>query len=142
MTIPYGKSLLPATVGFDRLLSTLDETFEIFKDQRRTFPPYNIIKHSDDEYEIEIAVAGYDKDDIEIKLDGTYLYIDGKNEKDTNIENAQYLWKGIANRSFQHKFVVSENLEIKQPTLKNGILRIMLNNVAKAKTAKTIPIAN
>ena len=71
----YGRNMLPLSVGFDHLLSTLQE----FEDIRKplAYPPYNIVKYDTDQYQIQIAVAGFDRDDIEIEYKNNQLTVNG-----------------------------------------------------------------
>jgi hypothetical protein len=68
LSLPYGKSLLPSTVGFDRLLSTIKEYDNLLGQgvKVQSYPPYNILKEDDENYTIEIAVSGFKRDEIEI----------------------------------------------------------------------------
>lgn len=124
----YGKSLLPSTVGFDRLLSTVDEFEKMFNTTKlATYPPYNIIKEDDTHYTIEVAVSGFKRQDIEIEAAGNKLYVNG------SVQDAQtevhYLHRGIGTRDFSHKFTIAENVLVKDADLVDGLLKIRLVSI-------------
>ena len=115
MTLHYGKSLLPATVGFERLLSTFEEFDRAVKPQ--TYPPYNLVKTSDTNWTIE----------IDITLDDGKLLVTGKNaDKDTTREFIHY---GIAKRDFNHRFILAQTVQVKSANIVDGLLIIELENI-------------
>lgn len=125
----YGKSLLPATVGFDRLLSTMEEFDNMFANAKTpTYPPYNIVKENDTEYTIEIAVSGFKRDDIEVTTDGNRLYVNGS-IKTTQTEDRNFLHRGIGTRDFSHKYTVADTVVVKGADLVDGLLVIKLENI-------------
>jgi len=124
----YGKSLLPATVGFDRLLSTVDEFERMFATTKlATYPPYNIIKEDDTHYTIEVAVSGFKRQEIEIETAGNKLYVNGAVQT-TNTET-QYIHRGIGTRDFSHKFTIADNVVVKDADLADGLLKIRLVSI-------------
>ena len=126
----YGRSLLPATVGFDRLLSTIDEFDKLFVEGNKTptYPPYNIIKEDDTSYTIEIAVSGFKSDEIEITSEGNKLYVNGA-IKTVQTEGREYLHRGIGTRNFSHKYTVADTVVVKGADIVDGLLVIKLENV-------------
>lgn len=142
MTHAYGKSLLPSTVGFDRLFSTLNEFEELFEHKKpATYPPYNIVKIDDDNYQIQIAVAGFGKDDIEIEYKNNQLTVNGAiNTESTTVE---YLHHGLASRDFSHAFKLSDIVVVKGADIVNGVLKIDLENIyPEEKKPRKIPIGD
>lgn len=142
MTHAYGKNLLPATVGFDRLLSTMEEFDKIFeKTKTPTYPPYNIVKFDDESYEIQIAVAGFSKEDVDIQLNQNVLTVNGVSQK---VESSiQYLHHGLASRDFRHTFRLSDNVIVDSADMINGVLKINLKNVIpEEKKPRKIQIGN
>ena len=114
----------PSAIGFDRMFNQLTKTFANSKDC--AYPPYNIIHDEEYKYRIEIAVAGFDKDEIEITVEDMVLTIRGeKTEKPDN----NYVYRGLSNRKFLRKFNLAEYVEVKDATLNNGILTISLEQV-------------
>jgi molecular chaperone IbpA len=119
---PYGQF----TIGFDSLFNRLES---IAKSSSHTsYPPYNIVKSSDDEYVIELALAGLSKDDISIVVQDHVLEIsyDGSTDDAGNVE---YTHRGISTRKFKKEFELSEYVEVNGASMENGILRILLKKV-------------
>jgi molecular chaperone IbpA len=124
----YGKSLLPSTVGFDRLLSTMEEFDRMFEGAKvPTYPPYNIIKEDDTNYTIEIAVSGFKRDEIDITTEGNKLYVNGAIS--TAKSEIQYLHRGIGTRNFSHKYTVADTVVVKSADIVDGLLVIKLQNM-------------
>lgn len=112
------------TVGFDDAIKRLDSLTKTVKTVG--YPPYNITKIDDNKYVIELAVAGFGKQDIEIELKENILAISGKVKND---QNNEYLYKGIADRAFTRTFSLADTVEIKNAYLMNGMLKIWLENI-------------
>ena len=127
LSLPYGKTLLPSTVGFDRLLSTFDEFETLLNRGVQTYPPYNIIKEDDTNYKIEIAVSGFSREDLDITFEGGKLCVDGEIKKTST--NRTYLHRGIGTRNFSHNFVLNEFVEVQGADIVDGLLVIKLENV-------------
>ena len=136
----YGRSLLPATVGFDRLLSTMEEFDNLFANTKiPTYPPYNIIKQNDTEYTIEIAVSGFTQEDIEITSEGNVLHVNGSIK--TAKSDVHYLHRGIGTRDFSHKYTMADTVVIKSADMVNGLLVIkLLNMIPEEKKPRKIEI--
>lgn len=115
------------TVGFEDTFKRLSElTDSAIK--AAAYPPYNIVKVDENKYVIELAVAGFGKQNIEIELNDGKLVVAGK--LDTDEKNlANILYKGIANRSFQRAFTLADTIEVEGAELVNGILKIWLENI-------------
>lgn len=115
-----------ATVGFDRLFDDLDRQFA--NSANLGYPPYNILKLDENNYTIELAVAGFSMDELNITQTQNELLVEGvPYAKETN--NSGYLHKGIANRSFKRLFTLADHVEVKSATLDLGILSIDLERV-------------
>ena len=123
------------TIGFDRIFDSL---LEVSKINTTNFPPYNIRKLEEGKYEIELALAGFTKDDIKIEVkEGTLSVSAKKEEKDS--DNSVH--QGIASRSVLRKFSLSEYMEIKDADFKDGILKIKcFENIPEEKKPKVIKI--
>lgn len=141
MTYSYGKNILPATVGFDRLFSTIDELDRMLGGKTPTYPPYDIIKIDDYNYQINIAVAGFSKDDINIETENNKLLISGSLEKTENQVN--YLHHGLASRDFNLIYTLSDTAVVTSADIVNGILKISIENVIpEERKPRKIPIGN
>ena len=135
MTLTAINKLLnnPYMIGFDRF----DDVFSAI-DENPRFPHHNIVKTAENEYSVELAVAGFSDDDIEIELANNVLSIKGKLEK---TDDKNYLHRGIATRSFHKTITVTDTVEVVGAELKNGILSVNLRNIIpQEKLPKKIPI--
>jgi len=123
----YGLDrLLPTALGFENAFAALDNAAHLLTASQTAFPPVNIIKTGDYTYNVELAVAGYKRDEIEITAEKNSLRVTGKKaEKDER----EYLTKGIAGRSFSRQFVLSDTVVVQSAELADGILSIELENV-------------
>ena len=120
------NTLWPATVGFDRFFYDVEALLNK-AETVQNFPPHNIIKVDDNRYVVELAVAGFSKSDIIVKIiDGT---LEVKGEKSNDDKDTQYLHKGIGTRSFNKTIRLAETVEVCGAEFKDGILRIALENV-------------
>ncbi len=128
MTFAYGRNLLPSTVGFDRLLSTLDEALNIPEKVLTSYPPYNIAKISEDKYVIELAVAGFKREEIDIALEDSKLTIQGNAKKDED-GNKTYYHRGIALRNFTRVFTLADTVVVNSADLVDGMLIVELQNI-------------
>lgn len=127
LTPAHLRKFDPFFVGFDRLwqeIDRLDRTDAITKQQ--SYPPYNIRKHEDDSFTIELAVAGFNEDEINIVLQESKLTIEGKNEKD---EEGSLLHRGIAKRGFTTHFTLADTIHVEGAELKDGLLIISLKEI-------------
>ena len=118
--------LTPHTVGFDSLFDRLFDTD--FHTTSGGFPPYNIVKNDDYNYQIEMALAGYSKKDIDIELkEGTLSISSKKIEDDT--DEITLIHKGISHRSFKRSFTLSDEMKVKGAKMENGMLFIALERI-------------
>jgi len=130
-------TLTKGSVGFDTILKRIETMAETLP-KIPTYPPYNIKKVDENKYVIEIAVAGFGKQDIELVLEDGVLSIKGQVTTD---ENADYLFKGIADRAFTRKFTLADTVEVKNADLINGMLKIWLERfIPESKRPKKIEI--
>ena len=143
------NNLRPLTVGFDDMF----DHFEHMMDDRfftngtvGNFPPYNIVKTGDHTYNIELALAGFNKKDIEVEYENNNLVVKSKKvEKseadETTDENGNILHRGISKRSFTRSFTIASDVEVKGAELKDGLLTVALERIIPdAKKARSIEI--
>lgn len=109
------------TVGFDRLFSEMSTALVAGS---TNYPPHNIVKVDDDNYVIELAVAGFKQEDLDIKLKDSILTITGSRE-----DKREYTHKGISSREFTRAFTLGEHVQVKGASLEDGILAIQLERV-------------
>ena len=128
--ISIWNSLRPFSVGFDSIFEEFDRMLESTERYSSNYPPYNIKKVNDIEYKIEVALAGYSKDDIEVELKDNTLTVRNKNkDKIINEEGNGVIHKGISTRQFERSFTISEDIKVKDAELKNGLLTIDLERI-------------
>jgi|TARA_B100000929_G_scaffold251902_1_gene212087 molecular chaperone IbpA len=119
------RDISPFAVGFDRTFDTLS-LLANSKSQNANYPPYNIRKLSDDQYTIELAVAGFDESDVDVEVTGENLTIKGNRPK----EAADGLMhQGLAARNFERKFILSDDMVVKGAALSNGMLYIGMEKI-------------
>ena len=125
----------PFTVGFDRVF---DELNRVQSTSQSNYPPYNIRKgNEEDSYLIELAVAGFGKDDLSVMVKENNLTIEG----DISHKDSAFVHQGISQRKFSRHFVLAEDVLVKGSDLSNGILSIFLERVVpEEKKARTIDI--
>jgi molecular chaperone IbpA len=132
--------LVPQTVGFDRFFDAFDQ-LALEKLPTNTFPPHNIVKLDENNYLVELAVAGFKDEDIEIEVLNGELTITGK--KTVVDENRSYLHRGIGTRSFKKVVRLADTVQVSGAGLEDGILAVSLVNVIpEEKQPKRIPITS
>ena len=136
--IAFGP-LFHQTLGFENFLRDVEAILNETKPVTN-FPPHNIIKLDDNKYVVELAVAGFGKDEIDIQVQENTLTIKGeKQDKDGH----QYLHRGIGTRSFTKSITIADTIEVKGAEYKDGILRIGLENIIpEHKKPRKIEISN
>jgi molecular chaperone IbpA len=126
--ISFGP-LAHQTLGFERLFDDIERALNMSPAEKSSpsFPPHNIIKLDDSRYVVELAVAGFSKDEIDIEVaDGTLTI---KGQKAEKVDDGQFIHRGIATRSFTKELRVADTIEVKGAEFKDGILRIGLENI-------------
>lgn len=124
-------------VGFDRIWNELDTALTNSVDQTNVFPRHNIVKVGEDTFQIELALAGYSREDLNVELEEGLLVISGEKE-DAEVE---YLHKGISTKKFRRTFRLNENVEVKDANLVDGLLVVELALVVpEEKKARSIEI--
>ena len=123
------SSLFLATIDYDDAYKIFQHSLS--KSSESKYPPYDIIKINENLYRITLALAGFCKENIEVLVEDNILVI--RNIDKDNINNYNYLYKGIANRSFEKKFQLAENIKIKNASFKDGLLNIDLLKITPEK---------
>ena len=131
------NKFIPYSIGFDNLF---DRLFDMDLESSNSYPPYNISKVDDNNYIIEMALAGFNKDDIEIEIADSELTVRSKKREDSN-KDVNLIHQGISQRSFNRKFTLSEEILVKNAEMKNGMLIIKLEKfIPENKKPKLINI--
>jgi molecular chaperone IbpA len=126
MTNSLFDRYLPSALGFDRVFDVLDHAADIANSSNLSFPPVNIVKIDDTNYAVELAIAGYTEEEVNVEIEKNLLKISGKKlEKDER----NYVLRGIAGRSFYRQFILTDTMVVRNAVLKNGVLTVSLENV-------------
>lgn len=134
------NQLRPVTVGFDNVFDHFESMFnDDFKLSVPNYPPYNIVKTGENQFDVEVALAGYSKDDISVELAEGVLSI--KSVKEAKEEDKDFAHKGIAKRYFSKAFTIADDVEVKGAELKDGLLKVSLERIVpEHKKPRTIKI--
>lgn len=132
--------LYRSSIGFDRLAGLLDSALR--SDQPAAgYPPYDIEVLEEDRYAITLAVAGFDRSEIDIQVERGVLTVRGR--KQSRDEQRKFLYQGIANRAFERKFNLADYVEVTGASLNNGLLEISLKKIIpEAMKPRTIEISD
>ena len=126
-------------VGFDDQLAKMQKFHDDIAKNIPNYPPYNIKKNDENHYTIEMAVAGFGQTDIDIELADGKLIVRGNIDSDTEQEN--FLFKGIANRAFTRAFALNDEVVVNDAEIVNGMLKIALERlIPEQKQPKKIPV--
>ena len=139
------NQLRPYSVGFDDVFDHFGRMFDdnLFDVTVPNYPPYNIVKTGKHTYDIEVALAGYGKKDIDVTYEDSMLTIKSIKDKETKEveDNEGMLHKGIAKRMFKKSFTIADDVEVKGAELKDGLLKVSLEKIIPDhKKARTINI--
>jgi molecular chaperone IbpA len=117
---PFRRS----TVGFDRLFDMLENSSA--GQTQENYPPFDLVKAGDNEYRIELAVAGFKPEEIDITAQQNVLIVSGRKNDETEQKGSDYIYRGIATRSFERRFALADHIQVKGADLKDGLLAIEL----------------
>ena len=139
------NQLRPLSVGYDDVFDHFESMFNHQYDSINVpnYPPYNIIKTGKHTYDIQVALAGYGKKDVDVSFENSVLTIKSVKDKDEKEveDNDGVLHKGIAKRMFTKSFTIAEDVEIKGAELKDGLLVVSMERVIpEHKKARTIEV--
>jgi molecular chaperone IbpA len=130
--------LYRSSIGFDRMGSLLDTALRSEKTSAG-YPPYDIEVRGDNQYAITLAIAGFEKGELDIQVEKGVLTVRGKKDEDKS--ERSYLYQGIANRTFERKFNLADHVEVSGADLNNGLLTIsLLKEIPEAMKPKSISI--
>ena len=137
------NQLRPVSVGFDSVFDHFGSMFEddMFDISIPNYPPYNIVKVKDNHYNIEVALAGYNKKDIDVLYEDNMLTIKTADKKEDKKTEGENIYKGIAQRMYKKSFTIADDVEVKGAELKDGLLIVSLEKIIPDhKKARTINI--
>src|SRR5204863_3881585 len=132
---PFRRS----TVGFDRLFDMLENS--TLGQAQENYPPFDLIKLGDNDYRIELAVAGFKPDELDITAQQNVLLVTGRKKDEADGKDNSYIYRGIATRSFERRFALADHIQVKGADMKDGLLAIELKReIPEAMKPKKINI--
>jgi molecular chaperone IbpA len=133
---PFRRS----TVGFDRLFDMLENS-SFGAGQQENYPPFDLIKKGENDYCIELAVAGFKPEEIDITAQQNVLIVSGRKNEESDEKGSDYIYRGIATRSFERRFALADHIQVKGADMKDGLLSIELKReIPEAMKPKKINI--
>lgn len=139
------NKLRPVSVGFDSIFDNFQSMFDddFISDIQPSYPPYNIVKSGKNTYDIEVALAGFNKKDINVNVEDGMLTIESvKDEAEKEVEdNDGTLYRGISKRMFKRSFTIANDVNVTGAELKDGLLRVSMEKIIpEEKKLKTIQV--
>ena len=137
------NQLRPLSVGFDDVFDHFESMFDhnFSTVNVSNYPPYNIVKTGSNKFDIEVALAGFNKKDINVTSENGMLTIESNQEDKSKDKDGEVLHKGISKRYFKKSFTIADDVEIKGAELKDGMLKVSMEKIVpEAKKLKTIEI--
>ena len=139
------KQLRPVSIGFDNIFDHFENFFDddqsFHTSLTSTFPFYNIVKKGNNKFDIEVALAGYDKKDISVEYEDNLLRIKSIQQTKSDKEKDGVIHQGIAKRFFSKAFTIADDVEIEGAELKNGLLKVSLMKIVpEGKKPKKITV--
>ena len=133
---PYRRS----TVGFDRLFDMLENSNA--SGVGENYPPFDLVKLGDNQYRIELAVAGFKPGEIDITAQQNVLIVIGRKNEESEQNGSDFIYRGIANRSFERRFALADHIQVNGADLKDGLLAIdLVREIPEAMKPRKIEIA-
>jgi molecular chaperone IbpA len=132
---PFRRS----SVGFDRLFDMLENSS--IGTTQENYPPFDLIKVGENEYRIELAVAGFKPEEIDITSQQNQLIVSGRKSEENEQQGNDYIYRGIANRSFERRFALADHIQVKGADIRDGLLAIeLVREIPEAMKPKKIAI--
>ena len=135
------NTLRPFSIGFDDMFDQFENMLgNGGLTMQSNYPPYNIRKTGKDNYAIEVALAGFNKNDVEVEYEDNLLTVRTKqiNESDKKSDNGEIIHKGISQRQFSRSFTIAEDVKINDAKLKDGLLTIACERIVPEYKKKKI----
>ena len=138
------NQLRPITIGFDNIFDHFENMFDgnVMTIPQVNYPPYNIVRTGDNTYDIELALAGFSKEDINVEYENNVLTVKSiKKAEETEEQADGVIHRGISKRMFSKSFTVADEVEVKGAELKDGLLKVSLERIIpESKKPRTIKI--
>jgi molecular chaperone IbpA len=117
------------------------ESSSLGQAQQENYPPFDLIKLGDNDYRIELAVAGFKDDEIDVTAQQNVLIVSGKKNEESDQHGSDYIYRGIANRSFERRFALADHIQVRGADLKDGLLAIeLVREIPEAMKPRKIDI--
>ena len=132
-----------ALIGFDTMFDQMERRFA--NQVSTNYPPHNILKTGENQYEIQIAVTGFEKSEISVTVESNVLTVTGEGAESIRHENPEivYLHRGLATRDFVKEFPLAEHIEVAGAEIRNGMLTVkLIRNVPESAKPKVIDIVD
>jgi molecular chaperone IbpA len=130
-----------ALIGFDTMFDQMERRYG--NSVNNNYPPHNILKTGENQYEIQIAVTGFEKSEIAVSVESNVLTVKGEGAESIRHENPEivYLHRGLATRDFSREFPLAEHIEVNGAEIKNGMLIVkLIRNVPESEKPRVIDI--
>lgn len=133
---PFRRS----TVGFDRLFDMLENSS--LGQSQENYPPFDLIKKGDNDFCIQLAVAGFRPEEIDITAQQNVLIVSGRKSDEADPKGGDFIYRGIANRSFERRFALADHIQVKGADLHDGLLAIeLVREIPEAMKPRKINIS-
>lgn len=133
------EALNRALIGFDTMFDNIERRFAA-QAAATNYPPHNVLKTGDDQYEIQLAVTGFEKSEITVEIEDNVITVKGENKREDDADTV-YLHRGLATRNFVRQFPLAEHMELRGASMKNGMLSInIVRNLPEAAKPRVIDI--
>ena len=137
------NQLRPVTVGFDPIFDRFESMMndEFFTVPSSNYPPYNIVRTGDYTYDIELALAGFNKKDIDVQYEDGVVTVKSIHKADEKDEKDGVQYRGISKRQFTKSFTIADDVQVNGAELKDGLLKISMERIIpEAKKARSIEV--
>ena len=137
------NQLRPVTVGFDPIFDRFESMMndEFFTVPSSNYPPYNIVRTGDYTYDIELALAGFNKKDIDVQYEDGGVTVKSIHKADEKDEKDGVQYRGISKRQFTKSFTIADDVQVNGAELKDGLLKISMERIIpEAKKARSIDV--
>ena len=132
---PFRRS----TVGFDRLFDMLENSSASANGEN--YPPFDLIRLDENAFRIELAVAGFKPDEIDITAQQNVLIVTGRKQEESRDKGPDYIYQGIANRSFERRFALADHIQVRGADIRDGLLAIeLVREIPEAMKPRKISI--
>ena len=130
-----------ALIGFDTMFDQMERRFS--NSVSNNYPPHNILKTGENQYEIQIAVTGFEKSEIAVTVEANVLTVKGEGAESIRHEQPEivYLHRGLATRDFVREFPLAEHMEVAGAEIRNGMLIVkLIRNIPESEKPRVIDI--